>query len=414
MTSLTDASIRHALKRVEISRKGETLSDGEGRGVGRLILILKPMPRRVTAEWMVQQWRGGQRSRAKLGNYPTVTLKQAREVFERDYSDLIQKGRSIKVAGDARPGTVGDLFDAYIQHLEGGNKPSWKEAQKGLDKIANILGRNRLARDIEPDDVTAILRPIYGRGARSMADHVRSYIHSAFNWGIKSEHDYRSLSPRRFFIVRNPAADIPTEPKNVGTRWLCESEFVRLYRWLENPSTPIHPPYTRAVRVLMLTGQRVEEIAALHESQYDRREKLIDWSITKNRKPHTLPLPGLAIELLESIAPNEHGWFFPSAIDPTRPVTHGTLYAFMWRQRRTGIIPHVTNRDLRRTWKTLAGQAGISKEIRDRIQNHTLQDVSSKSYDRWGYMPEKRAAMQTWDRFVRRLLDEQRSCTEAA
>ena len=54
----------------------------------------------------------------------------------------------------------------------------------------------------------------------------------------------------------------------------------------------------------------------------------------------------------------------------------------------------VLNRDLRRTWKTLAGKAGVSKEIRDRLQNHTLQDVSSKSYDRWNYMPEKRAGMK--------------------
>ena len=57
------------------------------------------------------------------------------------------------------------------------------------------------------------------------------------------------------------------------------------------------------------------------------------------------------------------------------------------------VIPVVTNRDLRRTWKTLAGKAGISKEICDRIQNHALHDVSSKSYDRWNYMPEKREGM---------------------
>ncbi len=60
------------------------------------------------------------------------------------------------------------------------------------------------------------------------------------------------------------------------------------------------------------------------------------------------------------------------------------------------MIPFATNRDLRRTWKTLAGKAGIAKEIRDRIQNHSLQDVSSKNYDRWNYMPEKRAAMAKW------------------
>jgi hypothetical protein len=39
----------------------------------------------------------------------------------------------------------------------------------------------------------------------------------------------------------------------------------------------------------------------------------------------------------------------------------------------------------------------VSKEIRDRIQNHALQDVSSKNYDRWTYMPEKRVAMEKWN-----------------
>ena len=78
----------------------------------------------------------------------------------------------------------------------------------------------------------------------------------------------------------------------------------------------------------------------------------------------------------------------------------------MWRQREREVIHVVTIRDLRRTWKTLAGQAGLSKEIRDRLQNHTLQDVSSKSYDRWNYMPEKRAGMEKWDAFVRTLLSK--------
>ena len=275
---------------------------------------------------------------------------------------------------------MGDLFEAYTKHLKDSEKPSWKEAEKGLNKIADLLGRHRAARDIEPDEVSDVIRPIFDRGKKSMADHVRSYIRSAYSWGLKSEHDYRSNSPRRFHLIMNPAAGIPTEPKTVGTRWLDEDEFLSLYRWLEYPDTPVHPPYTRAVRILMLTGQRVEEIARLHVDQWDAREKIIDWSKTKNGKPHAIPVPDIAAELIESIVPNEHGWFFPSAMDPTRPVSHGTLYSFMWRQRDRGVIPVVTNRDLRRTWKTLAGKAGVSKEIRDRIQNHTLQDVSSKSY----------------------------------
>jgi integrase len=237
-----------------------------------------------------------------------------------------------------------------------------------------------------------------------MADHVRSYIRAAFSWALKSEHDYRSSSPRRFNLVSNPAVAIPTERKVAGTRWLDEDEFVRLYRWLECPDAPVHPPYTRAVRVIMLTGQRVEEIARLHVDQWDARERIIDWSKTKNGKAHAIPVPTLAAELIESIRPNKHGWFFPSAMDPANPVSAGTLYSFMSRQRERQVIPVVTNRDLRRTWKTLAGKAGVPKEIRDRIQNHALQDVSSRSYDRWNYMREKRAGMIKWDHFIRSML----------
>lgn len=172
MPSLTDGEIRRAFKTVEQTGKQLNLVDGEGHGTGRLVLVMKPMPTRVTADWMAQQWRDKKRTKKKLGSYPSMTLAQAREVFKRDFAGMIQKGRSIKIAGDTRPGTVADLFDAYIAHLNEGGKSSWKEAQKGLNKIADTLGRNRPARDIEPDEITALIRPIYERGKRSMADRM--------------------------------------------------------------------------------------------------------------------------------------------------------------------------------------------------------------------------------------------------
>ena len=114
MPSLTDGAIRQAIKRVEIAGKQESLTDGEGRGTGRLVLVLKSMPRRVTAEWMAQQWRDGKRAKAKLGDYPSMSLAQAREVFKRDYADMIQKGRSIKIANPSN----------------GGRCPRWLEMQR--------------------------------------------------------------------------------------------------------------------------------------------------------------------------------------------------------------------------------------------------------------------------------------------
>src|SRR3546814_7945645 len=47
MPSLTDTAIRHALKRVEAGKKQENLAHGEGRGTGRLVLVLQPMPKPI-------------------------------------------------------------------------------------------------------------------------------------------------------------------------------------------------------------------------------------------------------------------------------------------------------------------------------------------------------------------------------
>ena len=73
---------------------------------------------------------------------------------------------------------------------------------------------------------------------------------------------------------------------------------------------------------------------------------------------------------------------------------------------RTGASPFkkFTPRDVRRTCKTRMGEIGILKLIRDRLHNHALQDVSSKHYDRYDYLPEKRQAMQTWGGFLQAVI----------
>lgn len=126
-----------------------------------------------------------------------------------------------------------------------------RRQRRGLNKIANTIGRHRLAREIDPEEIVEVIRPIYEGGARAMADHVRSYVHAAYSCGMKSEHDYRNTSPRRFRILFNPASAIPTEPKVRGTRSLDENEFARLYWWLECPDFPVHPSYPRAIQLII-------------------------------------------------------------------------------------------------------------------------------------------------------------------
>lgn len=165
---------------------------------------------------MAQQWRDKKRLKRKIGSYPAVSLASAREIFGRDFAAAIQKR---KIATDTRSETVADLFEGYIASLKAAGKSSWKEAEKGLNEIGNTLGHTRPAREIDSEEIVEVIRLIYEDGARAMADHVRSYIRSAYSWGMKSEHDCRATSPRRFHIPYNPASGIPTEPKVRGTRW---------------------------------------------------------------------------------------------------------------------------------------------------------------------------------------------------
>lgn len=64
-------------------------------------------------------------------------------------------------------------------------------------------------------------------------------------------------------------------------------------------------------------------------------------------------------------------------------------------------------KDIRRTVKTLMGFAGIRKEDRDRFQNHALNDVSSKHYDRYEYLAEKRQVIAVWDDYLGAILSGQ-------
>jgi hypothetical protein len=68
-------------------------------------------------------------------------------------------------------------------------------------------------------------------------------------------------------------------------------------------------------------------------------------------------------------------------------------------------------RDIRRTVKTLMGKAGVSKELRDRIQNHALTDVSAKHYDRYDYLTEKRHGLNVWNDYLELIINPHKKVT---
>jgi integrase len=98
---------------------------------------------------------------------------------------------------------------------------------------------------------------------------------------------------------------------------------------------------------------------------------------------------------------NDSPFIFPQRLDAGKHLrTDSFAQAIIYYREHFPDNLVFVARDLRRTCKTLMGEIGVSKELRDRIQNHALQDVSSKHYDRYDYLVEKRRALEQWENRV--------------
>ncbi|MGR5943785.1 hypothetical protein [Enterobacter sp. C4G1] len=63
-----------------------------------------------------------------------------------------------------------------------------------------------------------------------------------------------------------------------------------------------------------------------------------------------------------------------------------------------------TMRDIRRTFKTLAGMLHFTENERDIVNQHVNKTISKKHYDKYDYFIEKREATLKWEKAISLLL----------
>jgi integrase len=276
-------------------------------------------------------------------------------------------------------GTLAELIEGYLASLAG--RPSELSMSDFLKPLGAMA--DRPANAITTQDLVDVLRPIYRRGSPSMADHVRGAARAAFAWAMRAEADYRADVPKRFNLTSNPAVAIPAVRSKAGERWLSVEEVRAFWRWLSAPERAERDT-CKVLRLLIVTGQRGREISELRAEQY--RDGCLEWATTKTGRPHILPLCPQAERILEGC---KGDYLFGL-------VKHRAVWKTVKAYVEDTGAAEFSPRDLRRTWKTLAGHAGLSKEVRDLLQNHQRGDVSARHYDRYGYMAEKRAGVEVW------------------
>lgn len=125
---------------------------------------------------------------------------------------------------------------------------------------------------------------------------------------------------------------------------------------------------------------------------------------SKNGLYWVIPVNDIAYDILFNNPRLHNDLVFP-AENGIEPLRSDGINQATRRLCKQFAINRFTPRDLRTTFKTLSGKAGLTKEIRDRIQNHALTDVSTKHYDRYDYLKEKQQAMMIWNNYLNRNID---------
>lgn len=400
---LTDKQIRDAKPRPTVYRLRDTKSVCRGLGVTVAPSGAKSFFLSFTSP------EDGKRKQVSLGQYPTLKLADARRMAL-EYRGRIdggvdlarEKQQAIAQNIERRSlGTLGDLIDLYVADLEHDGKRTAKEVAriKGKDIPAYLLSRP--AHLISRDDILDVLAAIAQRGAKVHSDNVRAYLRAAFELGIHAQSmtRWRGKAPK-FNIEYNPVASIKRtltrKPK--GQRALSEAEVHELWN-----TELLTPQMHLALKFILLSGQRVEEVLHATWDEFDFNKQL--WTIPGERRktrgrttePHLVPLTDFHILVLEEIKSTTGD---PRFLFPARGIVGPRRYDSLTKAvtvfiKRSGMISFCA-RDLRRTFKTLSGSMGISLEIRNRLQGHALMDVGSIYYDRYDYLDQKREAMERW------------------
>ena len=258
---------------------------------------------------------------------------------------------------------------------------------EALDRAAVVQALDALSRHLKEKGHGKISI----RQGSAIAGRTAAYGRACFAWAMK-----------RGSIPSNPFAELPMSNSNTKReRVLSDEEAVAL--WRAAGEAPL--PYGAIVRLLMLTGQRREEVAGMRWSELS--EDLATWTIlakrTKNGAPHLVPLSPPARDLLHALRSDRPVDRQKTAgVKLVFPGERGTPFSG-WSKAKSALdaasgVSSWWLHDLRRTLATGLQRLGVRLEVTEAVLNHLSGSRAGVVgiYQRHDWAVEKRAAFDAW------------------
>lgn len=312
------------------------------------------------------------RKRKTIGRYPDMSLSDARK----------QAKQVMAADAELPPAPIYDYLTVRDAYLEDCRKRLRGSTLEGYELY---LGKITFAGKIADVTQGKVIKAIENYTASpSSQNYAFTTFKVFFNWAM-----------RRQYINQNPLAALNRPHKSKPReRVLSDEELKTLLTYTrENRDR-----FNDIVTLLVLTGQRKNEIAQLKWSEIDDDKLVFPPERTKNKREHIVPLGDMALELLHSIEGGENYVF-------GTPVSDVPFSGWSRAQRRllkeTGIA-HFTLHDLRRTFSTIHAKIGTPIHVTEKLLNHSSGTISGVAavYNRHSYWDEMRHAMLAIELFM--------------
>lgn len=348
----------------------------------------------------------GKRREMSMGEYPHVTLAQARrKAFEA--RDQVKAGIDPLEARKGAGGVTGEIggvtFKKFADDYLAGKKDGFRNAkhfaqwQMTIDTYAKPL-HDMTVDAVKTENILAVLKPIWLKipeTASRLRGRIEMILNAAQSLGLIAE---EKSNPARWkghlenLLAKQPKRDkhheaLPYKDIPAFISELRQRDAIAAY----------------ALEFAILAGGRTGEIIGAKWSEFDLEEKL--WIVPagrmKAKREHRVPLSTRAIEILEAMKTVKiNDWVFIAQRD--KPLSNMAMLQLLKRMGRNGTDArkagkHITTHGFRSTCRDWAGDCtNYPREILEQVLSHTISSKAEAAYRRGDALDKRRVLMQDW------------------
>jgi integrase len=379
--SLTDARVK-ALKPTT-SRYLET----DGRGLSMDVL---PSGKKT---WIFKYRRNGKQERMTLGQYPDLSLADARAERDRLAQKVVkgespaEQRRKQRAGGDP---TLAQFSEKYYREVVLKDRKDPAPTKRYLDKeIAPHLG-GKLLKDVTVLDVQKLIYRKRDAGKVSTALHLRIVLKGLFDYGLELQlcemNPAVQVSRRYIGKLRKRERALSPNDLRIFLRTLDEADLNRQFKL--------------ALRILMLTLVRKGELlqASWEHVDFDAGVWTIPAAHTKTNQQHVVYMSSQVADLFRELHVIACGSpFVLPGQGMRRPLSAVTLNNALARIKFD--LAHFTIHDFRRTGSTILNGKGFAPDVVEAALGHQIPGVRG-IYNRSRYEEEQKRMLQFWGDYV--------------